>query len=65
MKKLMTLAVLAVSISTSAFASDVVGRSVKDAGKHTGKAVAVTANTAKDTAKGAAKASVHVVKFLF
>lgn len=58
MKKLMTLAVLALSISTSAFASDAVGRSVKHAGKDTSKVVAVTA---KDTAK----ASVRVVKFLF
>lgn len=58
MKKVMSLALLALSISTSAFASNVVGRSVKHAGKDTGKVVAVTA---KDTAK----ASVRVVKFLF
>ncbi|HEV2730110.1 MAG TPA: hypothetical protein VGV15_08760 [Terriglobales bacterium] len=58
MKKLVALVVLALTVSASAFASDVVGRGVKDAAKDTGKAVAVTA---KDTAK----AGVHVVKFLF
>lgn len=68
MKKLAALVVLALTVSTSAFASDVVGRGVKDAGKDTGKAVAVTA---KDTGKAVtvavkdtAKAGVRVVKFL-
>jgi hypothetical protein len=58
MKKLMTLVVLALTVSTSAFASDVVGRGMKDAGKGTGKVVAVTA-------KGTAKAGAHLVRFLF
>jgi opacity protein-like surface antigen len=58
MKRLMALVVLALTVSTSAFASDVVGRGVKKAGKDTGKVVAVTA-------KNAAKAGTHVVKFLF
>lgn len=58
MKKLMALVVLALTVSMSAFASDVVGRSVIDAGKDTGKAVAATA---KDTSK----VGLHVVRFLF
>lgn len=58
MKKLFALVVLALTVSVSAFGSDVVGRGVKHAGKDSAKVVAVTA---KDTAK----AGVHVVKFLF
>jgi hypothetical protein len=58
MKKLAALVVLALTVSASAFASDVVGRGVKDVGKGTAK---VVATTAKDTAKG----TVKVVKLLF
>ena len=54
MKRLFALLVLALTVSTSAFASDVVGRGVKGVAKGSAKAVTVTA-----------KASVHVVKFLF
>jgi hypothetical protein len=58
MKRLIVLALLALTVSAPAFAGDVVGRGVKDAGKDCAKAVAVTAKT---TAKG----TVHLVKFLF
>jgi hypothetical protein len=58
MKKLAALVVLALTVSGAAFASDVVGRGVKDVGKGTAK---VVTTTAKDTAKG----TVKVVKFLF
>ena len=54
MKRLVALVALALTISASAFASDVVGHGVKDTGK------VVTVAT-KDTAK----AGVHVLKFLF
>lgn len=58
MKRLLALVALASCLAVPAFAGDVVGHSVKAAGKDTAKAVTVTA---KDTAK----ASVKVVKFLF
>lgn len=58
MKKLMALAVLALTVSAPAIAGDILGRGVKDAGKKAGKGVAVTA---KETAKG----TMHIVKFLF
>ena len=54
MKKISALALLALAVSTSAFASDVVGRGAKDVGKGSVKVATVTA---KSTAK--------VVKFLF
>jgi hypothetical protein len=58
MKKLIAFVVLALAVAAPAFAGDVVGRSVKDAGKGSAKVIAATA---KDTAKGTTK----VVKFLF
>jgi hypothetical protein len=58
MKKLFALVALASCLAVPSFAGDVVGHSVKVAGKDSVKAVTVTA---KDTAK----AGVKVVKFLF
>ena len=58
MKKLIALVALTSCLAVPSFAGDVVGHSVKVAGKDSAKAVTVTA---KDTAK----ASVKVVKFLF
>ena len=58
MKKLLALVALTSCLAVPSFASDVVGHSVKVAGKDSAKAVTVTA---KDTAK----ASVKVVKRLF
>jgi hypothetical protein len=58
MKKLLAFVLLAITVSAPAFARDVVGHGVKDAGKGSAKVVSVTA---KHTAKGTAK----VVKFLF
>lgn len=58
MKKLLTLVVLTGCLAVPSFAGDVVGHSVKVAGKDSAKAVAVTAKTT-------AKAGVAVAKFLF
>jgi len=58
MKKVFALVVLSVCMAVPSFAGDVVGHSVKIAGKDSAKAVTVTA---KDTAK----AAVAVAKFLF
>jgi hypothetical protein len=58
MKKVFALVVLSVCIAIPSFAGDVVGHSVKVAGKESAKAVTVTA---KDTAH----AGVAVAKFLF
>jgi hypothetical protein len=58
MKKVFALVVLSFCMAVPSFAGDVVGHSVKVAGKDSAKAVAVTA---KDTAK----AAVAVAKFLF
>lgn len=57
MKKL-TLLVLSVFLTAPVFAGNVVGHSVKTAGKDSGKAAVVAG---KDTAK----ATVKAVKFLF
>jgi opacity protein-like surface antigen len=54
MKKLLALAALALCMSASSFGADVVGHSVKTAGK-------VTYTAAKDTGK----AGKELVKFLF
>jgi len=58
MKRVLALLVLSVCMVAPSFASNIVGHSVKVAGKDSGKAVAVTA---KDTAKGAAA----IARFLF
>jgi hypothetical protein len=58
MKKVVALVVLSACMAVPSFAGDVVGHSVKVAGKDSAKAVTVAA---KDTAK----AGVAVVKFLF
>ena len=58
MKKIFALLVLSLCVAAPSFAGDVVGHSVKVAGKDTGKAVAVAG---KDTGK----ATVKAVKFLF
>jgi hypothetical protein len=58
MRKLFALVVLSTCIAVPSFAGDVVGHTVKVAGKDTAKVATVTA---KDTAKG----TVKVVKFLF
>ena len=58
MKKLLALVALTSCLAVPSFASDVVGHSVKVAGKDSAKAVTVTA---KDTAK----TGVKVLKFLF
>lgn len=58
MKKLFALVVLAGCLATSSFASNVVGHSVKVAGKDSAK-------VAKVTAKNSGKAIVAVSKFLF
>ena len=58
MKKIIALVVLSVCMAVPSFAGDVVGHSVKVAGKDSAKAVTVAA---KDTAK----AGVAVAKFLF
>jgi opacity protein-like surface antigen len=58
MKKLFAVAVLAMCVAVPSFASDVVGHSVKTAGKETYKA-------AKVSAKDTSKAGKAVVKFLF
>jgi hypothetical protein len=58
MKKVLALVVLSVCMAVPSFAGNVVGHSVKVAGKDSAKAVTVTAN---DTAK----AAVAVAKFLF
>lgn len=58
MKKLFVLIVLALTVSTSAFAKDVVGHGVKGVAKGSAKVVGITA-------KHTAKASVHVIKHLF
>jgi hypothetical protein len=58
MKKVFALLVLSLCVAAPSFAGDVVGHSVRVAGKDTGKAVAVAG---KDTGK----ATVKAVKFLF
>jgi len=58
MKKVFALVVLSVCMAVPSFAADVVGHSVKVAGKASAKATTVAA---KDTAK----AAVAVAKFLF
>jgi hypothetical protein len=58
MKKVFALVVLSAGITVPSFAGDVVGHSVKVAGKDSAKAVTVAA---RDTAK----AGVAVAKFLF
>ena len=58
MKKVFAVVVLSICVAAPSFAGDVVGHSVKVAGKDSAKAVAVAG---KDTAKAAVK----VVKFLF
>ena len=58
MKGLLAVIALTSCLALPSFATDVVGDSVKVAGKDSGKAVAVAG---KDTAK----AGVKVVKFLF
>jgi len=58
MKKIFALVVLSVCMAVPSFAGDVVGHSVKVAGKDSAKVAAVAA---KDTAKAVA----HVGKFLF
>jgi hypothetical protein len=58
MKKVLTLALLTGCLAAPSFAGDVVGHSVKVAGKDSAKAV-------KATAKGTAKTTVAVAKFLF
>jgi hypothetical protein len=58
MKRLLAVIALTSCLALPSFATDVVGHSVKVAGKDSGKAVAVAG---KDTAK----AGVKVVKFLF
>ena len=58
MKKLLALAALALCMSVPSFGADVVGHSVKAAGKDTYKA-------AKVSAKDTGKAGKAVVKFLF
>ena len=58
MKKIFALLVLSLCVAAPSFAGDVVGHSVKAAGKDTGKAVAVAG-------KDSAKATVKAVKFLF
>jgi hypothetical protein len=58
MKKIFALVVLSLCVAAPSFAGDVVGHSVKVAGKDTGKAVAVAG-------KDSAKATVKAVKFLF
>ena len=58
MKRLLAVIALTTCFALPSFATDVVGHSVKVAGKDSGKAVVVAG---KDTAK----AGVKVVKFLF
>ena len=58
MKKLLALVALALCVSASSFGADVVGHSVKVAGKETYK-------VAKVSAKETGKAGKAVVKFLF
>ncbi|MGA9507665.1 MAG: hypothetical protein WBV55_03355 [Candidatus Sulfotelmatobacter sp.] len=58
MKKLFALVALALCMSASSFAADVVGHSVKVAGTDTYK-------VAKVSAKDTSKAGKAVVKFLF
>jgi hypothetical protein len=58
MKRVCALVVLSVCMAVPSFAGDVVGHSVKVAGKDSAKVATVSA---KDTAK----ASAAVVKFLF
>jgi hypothetical protein len=69
MKKLFALAVLSICMAAPSFANDVVGHSVKVAGKDSGKAVAVAGkDSGKAVAvagKDTAKATVKVMKVLF
>ena len=80
MKKLFALVVLSIFVAAPSFAKDVVGHSVKVAGKDSGKAVAVAgkdsgkavAVAGKDSGKAVAvagkdtaKATVKVMKVLF
>jgi hypothetical protein len=58
MKKLLALVALALCVSAPSFGADVVGHSVKVAGKETYK-------VAKVSAKETGKAGKAVVKFLF
>jgi hypothetical protein len=58
MKKLLALVALALCMSASSFGADVVGHSVKVAGKDTYR-------VAKASAKDTGKAAVTVVKFIF
>jgi hypothetical protein len=58
MKKLFTLVLLTACLGIPSFASDVVGHSVKAAGKDSAKVVRVTAKTS-------AKIVVRAGKFLF
>ncbi len=58
MKKLLALVVLSGCLATSSFASDVIGHSVKAAGKGSCKAVVVVG-------KSTAKAVTHIGKHVF
>jgi opacity protein-like surface antigen len=69
MKKLFALAVLSICVAAPSFANDVVGHSVKVAGKDSAKAVAIagkdSAKAVGTAGKDTGKATVKVVKFLF
>jgi hypothetical protein len=65
MKKLAAVLALALTISCSAFAQDVVGRGVKDTGKAATVTAKDTGKVAKATAKDTAMATVKVARFLF
>ena len=69
MKKLFALAVLLICVSAPSFANNIVGHSVKVAGKDSGKALAVagkdSAKAVGTAGKDTGKAMVKVVKFLF
>jgi hypothetical protein len=58
MKKVFVLVVLSVCMTVPSFAGDVVGHSIKVAGKDSAKAATVTAKDGK-------KAAVAVAKFFF
>lgn len=58
MKRLLAVIALTSCLALPSFATDVVGHSLKVAGKDSGKAVAIAG-------KDSAKAGVKVVKFLF
>ena len=69
MKKLFALAVLSICVAAPSFANDVVGHSVKVAGKDSAKAVAIagkdSAKAVGTAGKDTGKATAKVVKFLF